>query len=85
MNYSSLQNIPSNWNHSTGIYTDDLIPKFRDGQEDEHYTINWYHNGINKYGEKLRNVKQPTSVFDQLTEDEFEVLLDRIKKYKNNK
>ena len=84
---SQLVPIPVNWNHSNGIYTGDIIPKFKEGDEDESFTVKWYQDGINKFGQKKRNTKlnPGTSVFDQLTEDEFETLIDRVKKYKNNK
>ena len=68
----------------TKIKTHDIIPYIYDKygnpiEEDESYTVRWVERNIDKHGNKIKKKLNQDSVFDQLTDYEFEIIMKRIK------
>lgn len=66
------------------IKTWDIIPYEYDEngkpkQENEYFTIIWVDKNIDKYGKQIKKKQNQTSVFDQLTNEEFEIIIQRLK------
>ena len=71
------------------IKTWDIIPYLFDDkcnpiEEDESYTIVWINRNLNKYGNNVIKKKGQDSVFDQLSNEEFEIIIKRLE-ISNNK
>jgi hypothetical protein len=67
------------------IKTDDIIPYIYDEfgnplEEDETFTVRWVERNIDKFGNKVIKKSGQDSVFDQLTDQEFETIMYRLKK-----
>ena len=67
------------------IKTHDIIPYIYDKfgnpiQEDESFTVKWVDQNIDKFGNKVIKKPDQDSVFDQLTDYEFEIIMYRLNK-----
>lgn len=66
------------------FHTHDIVPYVFDEHgmplhEDEGFTVRWVESGIDQFGDHVMRSRWGLSVFDQIPDDKFEDLMQRIK------